>query len=90
MSTTQAALSAQFIDVMGSMMSDAKAVDNVFAYIRLLRNAQNIQSATYPHNQQEINHRLDQSEEAFAANKGIQESIARQHRHNFVNALIAQ
>lgn len=90
MSATQAALSEQFIDVMGPMMSDAKAVDSVFAYIRLLRKTQNVQTATPPYSQQEINHRLDQSEEAFAANRGVQESIARQHRHNFVNELIAQ
>ena len=90
MSATQAALSEQFIDVMGPMMSDAKAVDSVFAYIRLLRNAQNVQTSTQPYTPQEIDHRLDQSEKAFAANKGIQEPIARQHRHNFVNELIAQ
>lgn len=90
MSATQAALSEQFVNVMGPMMSDAKAVDSVFAYIRLLRNVQNVQAAMHPYSQQEINHRLDQSEEAFAANMGIQEPIARQHRHNFVNGLIAQ
>jgi len=90
MSATQAMLSKQFIDVMGPMIGDAKAVDCVFSYIRLLRNTQNPQSDVPVYTQQEIDQRLDQSEEYFALGKGISESVARQHRHNFVNELIAQ
>jgi len=90
MSATQTMLSKQFIDVMGPMISDAKAVDCVFSYIRLLRNTQVQQDEQMAYTQQEIDQRLDQSEEAFALGKGISESVARQHRHNFVNELIAR
>jgi len=90
MSATQAMLSEQFIDVMGPMIGDAKAVDCVFSYIRLLRNTQDLQDMQLRYARQEIDQRLDQSEAAFAMEQGVPESVARQHRHNFVNELIAR
>lgn len=90
MSAAQAILSRQFIDEMGPMASDAKVVDQVFSYIRLMRVTSEATQQLEPYSMDEIDARLTQAESSFVAGEGIPEVISRQHRHAFVNQLIAR
>lgn len=90
MSAAQAILSRQFIDEMGPMASDAKVVDQVFSYIRLMRVTSEATQQLQPYSMDEIDARLTQAESSFVAGEGIPEVISRQHRHAFVNQLIAR